>query len=72
VDADFEFLLTEHFTISGGLEALHATFTRFEDATISTALPPEDMRRFKGRSMESFAAGTGFQWDRAGHLFLAD
>jgi iron complex outermembrane receptor protein len=39
VDADFELLLTEHFTISGGLEALRATFTRFEDATISTALP---------------------------------
>jgi iron complex outermembrane recepter protein len=39
LDADFEVSVTQHFTISGGLEALHATFTRFEDATISTPLP---------------------------------
>jgi iron complex outermembrane receptor protein len=39
VDADFEVSLTPRFTISGGLEALHATFTHFEDATISAPLP---------------------------------
>jgi iron complex outermembrane recepter protein len=39
LDADFELSLTQHFTISGGLEALHATFARFENATISTSLP---------------------------------
>jgi len=48
VDADFEFLLTEHFAISGGLEALHATFTRFEDATISTALPTGGYAQVQG------------------------
>jgi iron complex outermembrane recepter protein len=48
LDADFEFLLTQHFTISGGLEGLHATFTRFEDATISTALPTGGYSQVQG------------------------
>ncbi len=48
LDADFEVLLTQHFTISGGLEALHATFTRFEDATISTPLPTGGYSQVQG------------------------
>lgn len=48
LDADFEFLLTPHFTLSGGLEALHATFTHFEDATISTPLPTGGYEQVQG------------------------
>jgi iron complex outermembrane recepter protein len=48
LDADLEFSLSEHFTISAGLEGLHATFTRFEDATISTALPTGGYSQVQG------------------------
>jgi iron complex outermembrane receptor protein len=48
LDADLEYQLTQHFTISSGLEALHATFTRFEDAAISTPLSSGGYSQIQG------------------------
>lgn len=39
VDVDFEALLTEGLTLSGGVEYLKATYKDFEGATFSTPLP---------------------------------
>jgi iron complex outermembrane receptor protein len=61
VDVDFEASLTDEFTVFGGLEWLHARFTDYRNAPISSPLPA-------GGSTFTPGDATGFHLPRASDL----